>query len=152
MRVLRASLLAALLTALTAVPGAIAAYGHGGAGGWQPLPGMQLQSPAALELGGGREPAPLGANADRLRAGRSAADRSGAGRPGARPLDAVPGNDGPNGAQPGGRLSQLGGVPRFRLTCGPSHMAMDDPIVYPGQPGRSHHHTFVGNVSVIAGE
>jgi hypothetical protein len=29
-------------------------------------------------------------------------------------------------------------------------MAMDDPIVYPGQPGASHDHSFVGNVSTDA--
>ena len=33
----------------------------------------------------------------------------------------------------------------FRTSCLPSHMAFDDPIVYPGQVGRSHLHTFFGN-------
>ena len=33
----------------------------------------------------------------------------------------------------------------FRTSCPPSHMAFDDPIVYPGQVGRSHLHTFFGN-------
>ncbi len=33
----------------------------------------------------------------------------------------------------------------FRLICGYSHLANDDPIVYPGQPGRSHLHMFFGN-------
>jgi hypothetical protein len=33
----------------------------------------------------------------------------------------------------------------FRISCKYSHMAFDDPIVYPGQPGRSHLHTFFGN-------
>lgn len=32
-----------------------------------------------------------------------------------------------------------------RLTCGTSHHAYDDPIVFPGQPGASHLHTFFGN-------
>ena len=32
-----------------------------------------------------------------------------------------------------------------RLTCGTSHHAYDDPIVYPRQPGVSHLHTFFGN-------
>jgi hypothetical protein len=36
----------------------------------------------------------------------------------------------------------------FRLQCAPSHFAFDDPIVYPGQPGRSHMHTFFGNTGV----
>jgi hypothetical protein len=38
----------------------------------------------------------------------------------------------------------------FVGNCRFSHMAMDDPIVFPGQPGKSHHHTFVGNVSTDA--
>jgi hypothetical protein len=33
----------------------------------------------------------------------------------------------------------------FRTVCDFSHMAFDDPIVYPGQPGRSHLHAFFGN-------
>jgi hypothetical protein len=39
--------------------------------------------------------------------------------------------------------SKYGGA--FRITCGFSHMNHDDPIVYPGQPGRSHLHTYFGN-------
>jgi hypothetical protein len=38
----------------------------------------------------------------------------------------------------------------FVGNCRFSHMAMDDPIVFPGQPGASHDHTFVGNVSTNA--
>jgi hypothetical protein len=33
----------------------------------------------------------------------------------------------------------------FRIICTPSHMANDDPIIYPNQSGASHHHTFFGN-------
>jgi hypothetical protein len=33
----------------------------------------------------------------------------------------------------------------FRFQCGPGQIAKDDPIVYPGQPGRSHTHQFFGN-------
>lgn len=33
----------------------------------------------------------------------------------------------------------------FRFICSPSHNAYDDPIVYPGQPGKAHLHTFFGN-------
>jgi hypothetical protein len=36
----------------------------------------------------------------------------------------------------------------FRTVCDFSHMAFDDPIVYPGQPGRSHLHAFFGNTRV----
>lgn len=38
----------------------------------------------------------------------------------------------------------------FQAKCAPTHTAPDDPIVYPGQPGKSHDHTFMGNVSTNA--
>jgi hypothetical protein len=38
----------------------------------------------------------------------------------------------------------------FVGSCTFSHMAMDDPIVYPGQPGLSHDHSFVGNTTTNA--
>jgi len=38
----------------------------------------------------------------------------------------------------------------FLLTCKFSHAAPNDPIVLPGLPGRSHDHTFFGNVSTNA--
>ena len=38
----------------------------------------------------------------------------------------------------------------FISVCGFSHRAADDPIVYPGQPGVSHDHSFVGNTSTNA--
>ena len=38
----------------------------------------------------------------------------------------------------------------FRISCPPSHMSNDDPIVYPNQPGAAHHHTFFGNTSINA--
>src|SRR5690348_12510654 len=41
-----------------------------------------------------------------------------------------------------GAASEIGA---FRTMCNPSHMAFNDPIVYPGQPNRSHLHTFFGN-------
>ena len=37
------------------------------------------------------------------------------------------------------------GTGAFRTNCSFSHFAFDDPIVYPGQPGKSHLHTFFGN-------
>jgi hypothetical protein len=46
-------------------------------------------------------------------------------------------------------LRQLQGV-NFVGSCAFSHMAMDDPIVYPGQPGASHDHSFVGNTTTNA--
>ena len=41
-------------------------------------------------------------------------------------------------------------VGAFRLPCNFSHMAFDDPIVFPGQSGVSHLHTFVGNAGANA--
>ncbi|WP_422343385.1 DUF1996 domain-containing protein [Parasphingorhabdus sp.] len=41
-------------------------------------------------------------------------------------------------------------VGAFRFQCTPSHNAYDDPIVYPGQPGKSHLHTFFGNTGADA--
>ena len=35
--------------------------------------------------------------------------------------------------------------PEFHATCTVSHHAKDDPIVFPGLVGASHHHTFLGN-------
>ena len=53
---------------------------------------------------------------------------------------ALAGDDGQRGAD---RLS-LQGV-NFVSSCGFSHRAPDDPIVFFGQPGASHDHSFVGN-------
>jgi hypothetical protein len=41
-------------------------------------------------------------------------------------------------------LAQLRGV-NFVSGCRFSHRSADDPIVFPGQPGKSHDHTFIGN-------
>jgi Domain of unknown function (DUF1996) len=46
-------------------------------------------------------------------------------------------------------LKALQGV-NFIGSCGFSHLAMDDPIVYPGRPGASHDHSFVGNTTTNA--
>ncbi len=43
-----------------------------------------------------------------------------------------------------------GGVGAFRTECDFSHMSFDDPIVYPGQAGRSHLHAFFGNTGTNA--
>jgi hypothetical protein len=42
------------------------------------------------------------------------------------------------------------GSGNFRTVCDFSHMNFDDPIVYPGQPGRSHLHTYFGNTGANA--
>ena len=41
-------------------------------------------------------------------------------------------------------------VGAFRFICNPGPILADDPIVYPGQPGRSHLHQFFGNTAVNA--
>ncbi|MES9555042.1 DUF1996 domain-containing protein [Streptomyces sp. NPDC007076] len=38
----------------------------------------------------------------------------------------------------------------FQAHCSATHTAPDDPIVFPGQPGKSHDHTFMGNTSTNA--
>jgi Domain of unknown function (DUF1996) len=43
------------------------------------------------------------------------------------------------------------GTGAFRTVCMFSHMNFDDPIVYPGQPGRSHLHAYFGNAAANAG-
>jgi len=40
------------------------------------------------------------------------------------------------------------GMGAFRTVCRTSHFNFDDPLVYPGQPGRSHLHVFFGNTEV----
>ncbi|MDH5289017.1 MAG: DUF1996 domain-containing protein [Acidimicrobiia bacterium] len=39
---------------------------------------------------------------------------------------------------------------QFRVACEFSHFAYDDPLVFPGQPGASHLHTFFGNTDANA--
>ena len=41
-------------------------------------------------------------------------------------------------------------VGAFRFICNAGQVLADDPIVYPGQPGRSHLHQFYGNTSANA--
>ena len=42
------------------------------------------------------------------------------------------------------------GGPHFVLRCRFTHRNNDDAIVFPGEPGRSHNHSYVGNFSVDA--
>jgi Domain of unknown function (DUF1996) len=53
------------------------------------------------------------------------------------------------GAAAGGGARKLQGN-NFYSNCLFSHTAADDPIVFPGGPGLSHHHTFFGNRSTNA--
>jgi hypothetical protein len=57
---------------------------------------------------------------------------------------AVPGSDRRLDASP----HRGGGY--FAVACGFSHRNQDDPIVYPGERGRSHDHTYFGNLSTDA--
>lgn len=45
-------------------------------------------------------------------------------------------------------LANPSDIGSWRTTCSLAKMAFDDPIVFPNQPGRSHLHTFFGNVGV----
>jgi hypothetical protein len=47
-------------------------------------------------------------------------------------------------------IPPIGNGSLFKSRCTPNHVAMDDPIVYPGQPGMSHEHVFFGNVTTNA--
>jgi hypothetical protein len=42
------------------------------------------------------------------------------------------------------------GGPYYAIGCAFSHRNNDDPVVFPGQPGRSHNHTYIGNRAVTA--
>ena len=52
------------------------------------------------------------------------------------------------GAIPASAVPDVVGA--FRFICNASHLAYDDPIVYPGQPGKSHLHQFFGNTGTNA--
>lgn len=45
------------------------------------------------------------------------------------------------------RVGPQGRVAQFVVHCDVSHIAFDDPIVLPWQPGKSHQHQFFGNTS-----
>lgn len=56
----------------------------------------------------------------------------------------------PTPAPPPANPGELVTHHEFQANCVPNHTGPDDPILYPGQPGRSHNHTFMGNVSTDA--
>ncbi len=53
-------------------------------------------------------------------------------------------SSGPGGPQDAGSAGG-GGLATFRILCGSSHFAPDDPIVHPNMAGMSHLHQFLGN-------
>lgn len=71
------------------------------------------------------------------------------------PTGQIPLDQLPTGIAGSGQALIQGGAPSgsptptstsaFRIECGFSHMNYDDPIVYPGQQGRAHLHTYFGN-------
>lgn len=63
-------------------------------------------------------------------------------------LDCLPGAV--NCQIPSVYVAKADSIGAFRIPCGFARMAFDDPIVFPGQPGASHLHTFTGNVGVDA--
>lgn len=52
--------------------------------------------------------------------------------------------------EPVAGVGPQGRVPQFKVECGWSHSAMDDPIVHAAQSGRSHLHDFFGNTATDA--
>lgn len=59
-------------------------------------------------------------------------------------------DDGPATPALADGLGPQGRVPQFKVECGWSHAATDDPIVQSGEPGRSHLHDFFGNTGTHA--
>ena len=53
-------------------------------------------------------------------------------------------------SQPAGPVVFAHHVAQWNVLCTADHYAMNDPIVFPGQPGMSHMHTFYGNTSTDA--
>jgi hypothetical protein len=62
---------------------------------------------------------------------------------------ALAAGDEPAGGEVVTSVAQLRGV-SFVSSCAFSHRAPDDPIVYPGRPGASHDHTFLGSATTDA--
>lgn len=53
-------------------------------------------------------------------------------------------------AAPGPNRAAFPGGPYYVIGCAFSHRNNDDAVALPGQPGRSHNHTYIGNRSVDA--
>jgi hypothetical protein len=57
---------------------------------------------------------------------------------------------GPNGGPGIPGTNPLTSEGAYRFFCRPGQLLKDDPIVYPGQPGKSHLHLFIGNTGANA--
>ena len=69
------------------------------------------------------------------------------------PTTAVPtssSTSAPSSSTPGSQVVFSDHVAQWNVLCSADHYAMNDPIVFPGQPGMSHMHTFYGNTSTDA--
>ena len=73
----------------------------------------------------------------------------GGGNPAAGAPSGGSASTGPGGPADAGSAGG-GGVTTFRVLCGSSHVAADDPIVHPNMPGMSHLHQFFGNQTTNA--
>ncbi|MGW7517498.1 DUF1996 domain-containing protein [Streptomyces sp. NPDC054796] len=62
----------------------------------------------------------------------------------------IPANPPVTGVEPSTKVPPHAYFHEFQANCSVTHTAPDDPIVYPGQPGRSHDHTFMGNTTTDA--
>lgn len=123
-----------------------------GRGGIPVVPAQAGQLARAANGGSGGSPTAAGSSASDPHAAHS----GGAGASGGPFIDtkAIPAGDvgastvriSPTSEQP----VASDGTGAFRTQCTYSHMSFDDPIVFPGQPGKSHLHTFFGNTRTDA--
>ncbi|MFI7341376.1 DUF1996 domain-containing protein [Streptomyces sp. NPDC050085] len=62
----------------------------------------------------------------------------------------IPANPPVTGVEPSTKEPPHAYFHEFQAHCSVTHTKPDDPIVYPGQPGKSHDHTFMGNTTTDA--
>lgn len=115
----------------------LAACGGGSGGGDAELVG----SAAAAEPGTGNSGGASNNGSGTGNASRASSSQFPSGSAGASSVRTAATNEQPAASD---------GTGNFRILCDYSHMAFDDPIVFPNQPGRSHLHTFFGNTGTNA--
>ena len=119
------------------------------------LPGCKVSKPAKAETPSNENPAsPAPAPAPAPAPTPAPAPGTGQPSPGLGGLAAIASNFDVNsaiwnsGSNPGSGAPDIVGA--FRFICGAGQLSYDDPILYPGQPGKSHLHQFYGNVAADA--
>jgi hypothetical protein len=121
------------------------------------LPGCKVSKPAKAETpsqGNPTTPTPAPAPAPAPAPSPAPAPGTGLPSPTLAGLAAIASNFDFNaalvttGAIPGTAAPDVLGA--FRFICGAGQLSYDDPILYPGQPGKSHLHQFYGNVAANA--